>query len=149
MVGLAHNVWVALCDGKKALLLQNAGDAEFPKLETRETFEHPDPPTREQGTDKPGRAFAGIGARRGAVENTDWHAAGEEAFVKSFGAHLDRWAQDGRLRDLVVAAPARALGVLRRSLGHATGCVRAEFDKDYVDMPLHEIERHISKMLGR
>lgn len=147
MAALAHNMWIALCDGKKALLLQNKGDAEFPKLETRESFAHADPPTRAQGTDRPGRAFAGVGARRGAVEDTNWHEAGEKAFVRSFGKRLDRYALDGRFHDLVVVAPARSLGILRESLGHATTCVRAELDKDYVDMPLYDIERHISKIL--
>ena len=32
--------WVVVCDGAKALILENAGDAKFPNLKTREVYEH-------------------------------------------------------------------------------------------------------------
>jgi protein required for attachment to host cells len=35
--------WVIVCDGKKALVLENVGDEKFLNLKTREVFEHPDP----------------------------------------------------------------------------------------------------------
>jgi Bacterial archaeo-eukaryotic release factor family 12 len=35
--------------------------------------EHKDPPSREQGTDAPGRACSSVGEIRSAVEPTDWH----------------------------------------------------------------------------
>ena len=64
--GLDHNMWVLICDGRKALLTENAGDAQAPNLQVRETFEHADPPTREQGTDRPGRLFSSTGDARSA-----------------------------------------------------------------------------------
>ena len=48
--------WVIVCDGRKALILENAGDDKFINLRSKEVHEHADPPTREQGTDTPGRA---------------------------------------------------------------------------------------------
>ena len=30
--------WVVVCDGAKALVLENAGDAKFPNLKTLETL---------------------------------------------------------------------------------------------------------------
>src|SRR3954469_18215304 len=53
--------WVVVCDGAKALILENAGDSVFPNLRTKEVHTQPDPPTREQGTDAPGRAFQSVG----------------------------------------------------------------------------------------
>ena len=47
--------WVVVCDGRKALILENEGDAMFPNLRTKETHEHEDSKTSEQGTDRPGR----------------------------------------------------------------------------------------------
>ena len=32
--------WVVVCDGKKALVLENVGDEKFLDLKTREVFEH-------------------------------------------------------------------------------------------------------------
>ena len=37
--------WVIVCDGKKALILENAGDEKFLNLKTREVQEHVDPKT--------------------------------------------------------------------------------------------------------
>ena len=50
--------WVVVCDGRKALVLENAGDDKFLNLKTREVFDHPDPKTHELGTDAPGRSFS-------------------------------------------------------------------------------------------
>ena len=47
--------WVVVCDGAKALILENAGDAKFPNLQTRDVYEHKAAATHELGTDKPGR----------------------------------------------------------------------------------------------
>jgi protein required for attachment to host cells len=81
------------------------------------------------------------------MEPTDWHAKAEDELVTAFGKRLDRYPLDGKLGDLVVVAPTKTLGVLRQALGHAKSHVRAEFDKDYVDAPVHDIEKHLQKLL--
>ena len=35
--------WIVVCDGRKALILENLGDRMFPNLHTKEVHEHPDP----------------------------------------------------------------------------------------------------------
>lgn len=45
------------CDGSKALLFQNVGDAQAIKLKATEVIVEPHPPARELGTDRPGRAY--------------------------------------------------------------------------------------------
>ncbi|WP_163365778.1 baeRF12 domain-containing protein, partial [Enterobacter asburiae] len=67
-----HNAYVLVCDGRKALFLRNEGDAQYLNLKTEQVFEHDNPPTREQGSDKPGRSYASVGERRSAMEQTDW-----------------------------------------------------------------------------
>ena len=52
--------WVIVCDGGKALILENAGDSQFPNLRTRETYEEKHPATHEQGTDVPGRILGAL-----------------------------------------------------------------------------------------
>ena len=47
--------WVVVCDGKKALVLENAGDEKFLNLRTREALDHPDARTSELGSDAPRR----------------------------------------------------------------------------------------------
>jgi hypothetical protein len=45
-------------DGRKALFLRNAGDEKFPNLKTERVFAEENPPTHEQGTDRPVVSFA-------------------------------------------------------------------------------------------
>jgi protein required for attachment to host cells len=147
--GLDHNVWVLICDGRKALLTENAGDAQAPNLQVRETFEHPDPPTRELGTDRPGRMSSSVGDARSAAEPTDLHTLAEEGFLKKLSAHLERSVGNRQIEDLIVVAPPRAIGVLRRAFSPAVRkVVRQEVEKDYVNMPIHEVERQLSRHLA-
>ncbi len=137
--------WVVVCDGAKALILENAGDSVFPNLRTKEVHTQPDLPTREQGTDAPGRAIPSIGGRRSAMEQTDWHEHGEQAFLDALAGRLDAALNTGEAKTFVIVAAPRALGVLRRAYSpQLRDAIRAEIHKDYVRLPLHEIEKHLA-----
>jgi protein required for attachment to host cells len=135
--------WIIVCDGKKALVLENIGDNKFLNLRTREVYEHPDPKTRELGTDAPGRALNSLGTPRSAMEQTDWHTQEEERFLRTLAARLDAAVNAGQAKSLFLVAPPRALGVLRQAYSHALrAALRAKIDKDFVKLPVHEIEKH-------
>ena len=102
--------WVVVCDGAKALILENAGDAMFPNLKTKEVHEQPDAKTHEQGTDAPGRSVSSVGARRSAMEQTDWHDQSEQRFLDDLAKRLDRAIAAGETKSLIIVAPPRALG---------------------------------------
>jgi protein required for attachment to host cells len=137
--------WVVVCDGAKALILENVGDAMFPNLKTREVHEQADARTHEQGTDAPGRSINSIDARRSAMEQTDFHDQAEQRFLCDLAKRLDAAVLGGETKALILVAPPRALGVLRRAASeHLRGAIRAEVDKDYVKLPVHEIERHLA-----
>lgn len=147
MTGLSirEGEWVVVCDGAKALVLQNTGDAKFPTLKTVEVFEQEDRPTREIGADKPGRTNASTGTIRSAVGQTDWHDQAERAFLTQLAHHLDTAVGAGKTKSLVLVAPPRALGMIRPAYSHALkGAIRAELDKDLVKMPVHEIEKRLA-----
>jgi protein required for attachment to host cells len=136
--------WVVVCDGRKALVLENVGDAKFPSLKTIEVFEHKELPTHELGADVPGRSNASVGRTRSAFAQTDWHDQSEQTFLTSLAQRLDAAVATGKTKSLVVIAPPRALGMLRPAYSHTLkGAVRAELDKDFVKMPVHEIEKHL------
>jgi protein required for attachment to host cells len=136
--------WVVVCDGRKAMILENAGDWKFPSLRMIETQEQSDPPTREQGTDHPGRVQQSVGAARSSVEQTDWHDEAERAFLRALVGRLDTAVGIGKAKRLFVVAPPRALGMLR---GVYTANVRkalqAEIDKDFVRTPISDIENRL------
>ena len=137
--------WVVVCDGRKALVLENAGDEKFLNLKTREVFDHPDEKTSDLGTGAPGRSFSSVGHGRSSVEQTDLHTQEEERFLKKLAGHLDAEVKAGRAKSIVIVAPPRALGVLRPAYTHdLKKAMGGEIDKDLVKMPLHEIEKHLA-----
>jgi protein required for attachment to host cells len=89
-LAIPHDAFVFVGDGGKALFLRNEGDEKFPNLVTERVFVDNDPPTREQGTDAPGRVYSGAHALgRSAVETTDWHEIDEHRFAHRVSAALE------------------------------------------------------------
>jgi protein required for attachment to host cells len=139
-----RGTWVVVCDGAKALVLENAGNRSAPKLHTKEVYEQDDPKTSEIGTDKPGRAFNSVGHGRSAMEQADWHDQNEQRFLAKLAVRLDKAVLGGETPSLIVVAPPRAIGMLRRAFtSQVRQAIRAEVEKDYVKMPVDEITRHL------
>jgi protein required for attachment to host cells len=140
-----HGGWVVVCDGAKALVLHNLGNRAHLNLKTREVYEQDDPKTHEIGTDRPGRTFGSAGNGRSAIEQTDWHDQAEQRFLAKLALRLDKAVLGGETPSLVVVAPPRAIGMLRREFtSHVRQAIRAEVEKDYVKMPIDEIQRHLA-----
>jgi len=144
-VKIDHGAWVVVCDGAKALVLENAGNRKTPNLRTKEVYEHDDPKTHELGTDRPGRSSSSVGNGQSAMEQTDWHDIEEQRFLAQLAARLDRAVLGGETPSLIVVAPPRAIGVLRKAFtSHVRQAIRAEVEKDYVKLPVDEIARHLA-----
>jgi protein required for attachment to host cells len=139
---IPHDGYVFVGDGRKALLLRNEGDADYPNLKTERVFAQDNPPTREQGTDKPGRSYASVGGRRSAMEQADWHELEEQRFAKDVAETLQTLVLERSIEALVIAAPPKILAELRKSMHQEVEKrVIAEVDKDLTNQPLHEIEK--------
>jgi protein required for attachment to host cells len=140
---LRQGTCVAICDGSKAMLLENAGDRHYPKLEMREVHQQKNSPAHDLGASPPGRAFAG--ERRAAMEQTDFHELAERKFLEDFAGRINQLATE-RMLDLILVAPPRALGILRSQLSdQARRTLVAEIPRDYVKMPLYEIEKLLAR----
>jgi protein required for attachment to host cells len=136
--------WVVVCDGSKALVLENVGDEKFPNLRTKEVLQEDHPATHESGTDEPGRAVNSVGEARSAVGQTDWHDQDEQRFLRKLMQHLDVAVTGGQAKSLIIVAPPRALGVIRQIYPTAVkDALRTEIDKDFVKLPVYEIEKHL------
>ncbi len=136
--------WVVVCDGRKALLLENIGDEVFLSLHTKEIHEHPQTRTSAQGSDAPGRVHQSLGPARSAVEQTDWHDQEERAFLTGLASRLQVALRKGETRALIMVAVPRALRMLREVYSPAVRkAIRAEVAKDLVKLPVHEIEKHL------
>lgn len=142
-ISLDHDVWVLVADGEKSLILRNEGDRQYPNLEVVREIEEENPPTREQGTDRPGRMPSRPGGQhRSAVEETDWHRVAKERFAEDLARRLYRMAHRGDFEKLVLVAPPLVLGELRKQLHkEVEERVTGELPKTLTNHPVHKIEK--------
>ncbi|QIB34089.1 host attachment protein [Ancylobacter pratisalsi] len=144
-IKIEAGAWVVVCDGRKALILCNKGDATFPNLRTHLVYEQENPPTSAQGTDAPGRVHQSASPARSSVEPTDWHDEAERDFLRDLAGKLDAALTAGEAQSLVIVAAPRALGVLRPLYSPALKtAITAEVDRDMVKLPVYEIEKHLA-----
>ena len=140
-IKLAHDAWVVVADGEKALFLRNEGDEKFPNLEVLRTLHEHNPATHEQGTDRPGRFNDGPNVHRSAVQETDWHRIEKERFAKEIAERLYKAAHRGDYQRLVIVAPPLVMGELRKELHkEVEDKVVGEVAKTLTNHPIDEIE---------
>jgi protein required for attachment to host cells len=142
---VSHDALVLVGDGEKALFLRNKGNPQQVDLEVEQILEQDNPATREQGTDRPGRAAASVGAARSAVDDANWHHIAKERFAGEIAKALYRHAHDDRFEKLVIIAPPKILGNLRRAF-HAEVLDRiiGEIPKELTSHPVAQIEKLIA-----
>ncbi len=144
-LSIPHNALVLVGDGQKALFLRNAGDEKFPNLTTERAFGESNPPTREQGTDRPGRTFkSAASTKHSSMEPTDWHELEKQHFADHVASVLEERVRADNIKAIVIVAPPRTLAELRNVI-HADvkNRVIAEIDKDLTKHPVWEIEKHL------
>lgn len=143
----AKKTWILVADGAKARILERLGpsgallpasDKCFSESEARE-------PTRDIGTERPGRVHESADVSRHAMApRVDWHRFAKERFANTVAAALEDAAKQKKYEALVLVAPPQALGDLRRALGqHAKALVEGEVGKDLTNIPDHEIAAHL------
>jgi protein required for attachment to host cells len=140
-----HNSFVMVADGRKMLFFRNDGDADLPNFQIVNLAQKENPYNRDQMSDAPGRAFSSIGSGRSAFDNTDFHELEETRFAVETAALLKRGAMDGDYEKLIVVAPPKTLGELRKHYHkEVTNRLVAEIPKDLTGHPVAEIEKMIS-----
>ncbi len=137
---LPNNSLVLVADGRKLLFLRNHGNESTMDLQLEAHQEQQNPPTREQGTDAPGQISLG-GGRRSAMEQTDFHQIEEDRFASEAAEILRDRALSGDFKTLVVVAPPRTLGELRKHYHKEVASrIVQELDKDLTGFPISDIE---------
>lgn len=142
----ANGKTILISDSRKAMLFDDLGSLLQPRLRLRSVLHAPDnPPTHEQGTDRPGRSFQSVGHQRSAMEQTDWHQLGEQRFAHEIGAALGEIHAAHGLHELTLVAPPPFLAFLRKALpSQLKPLVRLEIAKDLVKFEIEEIARHLA-----
>lgn len=139
---------VVVADSEKLLIFENAGDTEIPVFRVERKQEQDNPPTHEQGANRPGRYHDGPSPHRSAVGETDWHRLGKERFADEIADLLYRRVHAGTMERIVLVAAPLILGELRQKL-HKEVAERivAEIDKTLTNHPVHEIETILNRDL--
>lgn len=150
---IPNNALIVVADGRRMLFLRNEGDAEFPNLKVETVREQNNPKTSEQGTDEPGSSFSNPGSghqgssfgggasHRSGYEQTDFHQLEEDRFAGETAELLKKRALANGFDALIVVAPPRTLGELRKHYHKAVESrVVGEVAKDLTTHPVSEIE---------
>lgn len=151
---IPHNAHVLVADGRKMLFFRNEGDEAYPNLEVIREDSQEGLKSHEQATDRPGRAFVSAGrppseggsrpgaANRSAYSETDFQQLEEDRFAADAAELLKRKALANQIEHLVVVAPPRTLGEMRKHYHKEVEKLLAgEVAKDLTNMPVEEIEK--------
>ena len=132
---IAKGTWLLVCDGAKAQIYCNEGTTERLDLRTVSALSEEIPPSREIGTDRPGRSTDGVGNHKSAMDETDWHAQAENEFLGRVASEVESGILKDNVDKLIVVAPPRALGVLRSA-----------FSDQVKKVVAHEINKDLTKL---
>lgn len=145
---IANRTCVLVTDGRKSLFFRNEGDADFPNLKIMSKRVDDNPADREQKSDAPGHTFASASGavRRSAYSEADFHQRAEDAFAAEAADFLRDQALAGAFDTLIVVAPPKTLGELRKHYHEEVRRrIAAEIPKDLVKHPVTEIERILAR----
>jgi len=142
-IWIAHDAWILVGDGRKALMLRNDGTPQRPSLNVVDVLkDSANPPTHAQGVDRPGRVMQSATGKRSAIEQTDWHEIAEERFAAAIAQKLNTAANNDHFDKLILVAPPNTLAALRKNLDpKAAQRIVAEVNKDLTKHPVPEIAR--------
>jgi protein required for attachment to host cells len=142
--------WILVADGGRARILEALGRGRDLHIVGGSDATLDNPPSHQQGRDKPSRVYESVGETRHAVEpRQDPHRALETIFASQLGAMLANYAENRSFDQLVLIAPPVMLGDLRRFLQpHVRERVVAEIDKDLTKTPSSQILSHIENVIA-
>ncbi len=139
-----NNGVVLVADGEKMLFFRNRGDGTHLKLVVEEKEVQDNPSHHEQATDTAGRAANTVGGRGGSMDEVDFHQQEEDRFAADAAAMLKVRALGNDFDALIVVAPPRTLGELRKHYHkEVERRLSGEIAKDLTGHPVAEIERII------
>lgn len=140
-MAIPHGALVVVADGKKTLYLRNQGDAGLIDLRTESHDQRADPMDRDIKTDAPGAVQQSVGYGRSTYEEADFHQQGEDRWMKEVADELNRRALRNDFDSLVIVAPPKALGVLRKALHkEVERRIVLVANKEMTDRPIPDIE---------
>ena len=142
---LSNNALVLVTDGRKTLFFRNEGDRNQIDLRTEAHDERDDADfARDLATDAPGVSFQSAGEGHSTYEETDFKQLEEDRWAHEAADQVNKRALSNDFDELVIIAPPKTLGELRKKLHKETEKrVVAEIAKEMTGRPVPEIEKLI------
>jgi protein required for attachment to host cells len=139
---LVNNALVLVTDGRKTLFLRNQGDVNQIDLRTEAHDERDDVTSKgELATDAAGTVQQSGGYGHSTYEETDFKQLEEDRWAHSAAEEVNRRALANDFDGLIIIAPPRTLGELRKKLHkEAERRILCEIDKEMTRRPIPEIE---------
>ena len=110
--------WALVADAQRCRILERRIPLGRWQERTEEAVEVANPPSRELGTERPGRTHESSGTARHAIEpKTDPHRQAKQDFARLLADRLE--ARAAKFDRLLLVAPPAFLGDLREALGEA------------------------------
>lgn len=114
-----HDAMIVVVDGRKMLFFRNEGDAVHPNLQVeKKVIDRHNPDHAEQATDLAGGSMgirtAGAQWGAGNMDEVYFHQQEEDRFAAETAELLKKRALHGDFESLIVVAPPRTLGELRK-----------------------------------
>lgn len=149
MTDLTHGTWVLIADGEKALFLRNDLDEMNPDLNVVREEAQENPSDAEQGVEPPGRMQDTGVQQMSALQEPDWHELAKDRFADDLADMLYDYAHKNAFSRLVVCAPPKVLGELRKQYHkEVRDRIVAEVDKDFTNHPLDKVEKLLKQELA-
>lgn len=141
--------WIIVTDAGRARVFELDSKGALVRTPIRE-MEAEIAPSREIGSDRPGRAFDSAGQGRHAEEpRTDPHRYEKRRFAHEVAAFLEDERKHDVVGQLFIVAPPQMLGDLREEFtDELKKLIKSELAKDLSMLPPHEIEQHLEEILG-
>jgi protein required for attachment to host cells len=145
-----HNAFVVVADGRKMLFLRNEGDAAYPNLKVEKKRVDQNPSHHDQATDLAGGAMgtrtSGAQWGGGNMQEVDFHQLEEDRFAAETAALLKTRALANDFESLIIVAPPRTLGELRKHYHkEVSDRLTGELAKDLTDHTVPQIEEALAR----
>jgi len=142
---------IVVADGARARVFMDFGadDGLHPVL--LDEMEGDRRPSREIGSDRPGRTFESADtARHSYAPRVDWHTFEKHLFARRVVEAIKRTEARHGIDGLILVAPPKALGELRAALPEALHRrLKAEVHKDLTGLSEHDLMARLTELAAK
>ena len=142
---LPKRTWILVADGTRGRVLKDEGRGGGLAPALDHGFHHAIEPEHEMGSERPGHGHQSAGGARFAIEpRADWSRSEHHQFAHELARMIELHAQANEFDRLVLIAPPRTLGELRRALGHESRArLHGEINKDLTEHSVQTVAEHL------